>query len=305
MNVKASIDIGSNSVLLLIAQTQPFQELYKDSEVTSLGKGLDQTGVFSEDSMLQTYNVLKRYLSKSREYHLSPSDVLATATEAARVAKNSKEFFATIKKDLGLEIKIITGNAEANLTTMGLLMDTHIHDKVINVMDIGGASTELIKVSVPTKSIIHSVSLPIGSVRISDWINAGHYEAKFAKIMTDFSSELDTFVGDHLYCVAGTMTSLGNMSLQKKTFVEDEVHGMVLERSQIEALFRDYQSWSPDQLSQAFPFLGKRVMAMRGGLSLAYHLIQRLRVKRIQISTYGLRYGLISLSEIPLEFIAK
>jgi len=105
--------------------------------------------------------------------------------------------------------------------------------------------------------------------------------------------------------VAGTMTSLANMFLGNKTFNENEVHGLKLKISDIESLFKKFASFTPEQFSTSFPFLGKRSEAIRGGLTLATHLLQRLRVSEVVVSTYGLRYGTLLAGRVEDEYLAK
>ena len=118
--------------------------------------------------MEDSFKVLSLYQKKCLDHDIDPAKILATATEASRVAKNSSEFYAKVKKELGIDVKIISGEAEAYYSTMGILFDTKITDPEITIMDIGGASTELIKVNTAKKEIIHSFSMPVGAVRMNN-----------------------------------------------------------------------------------------------------------------------------------------
>jgi exopolyphosphatase / guanosine-5'-triphosphate,3'-diphosphate pyrophosphatase len=290
-NKRASIDIGSNSVLLLIAQVEPFVEFEKLSEVTALGRDLDKTNHFHVDSMKDTYDALLKYRDLCLKYEIAPSNIIATATEASRVAKNAREFFVKVKSELGIDVKIIRADEEARLTTKGILFNTTFDEEEIVVMDIGGASTELIKVRIDNFQILDSISLKVGSVRVTDWIRDGHFANALSKLLADNSQKLDYFQTKTLYCVAGTLTSMGNMFLENQEYIESEVHGLELKKIDIEKMFQKYSNWKPEQLLEKFPFLGKRANAIAGGISLTTHLLQRLKVERVVVSTYGLRYG--------------
>ena len=109
---RASIDIGSNSVLLLAADLDEsgnkiLSELLDLSHITSLGKDLDKTKKFHTDSMNATYNALVEYKKELKKINIFPETVLVTATEASRVATNASEFFLKIKEELGFKITII------------------------------------------------------------------------------------------------------------------------------------------------------------------------------------------------------
>lgn len=303
-DIRASIDIGSNSVLLLIADvTNNFQEISKQSYITSLGKELDKNKAFHPESMAATYEAIKNYAIECDKHNIPRSNIIATATEASRVAQNAPEFFDRIKNELGVSIQAITSQAEAYFSTKGILFNSTFESEVITIMDIGGASTELIKVNTKNFNILETISMPIGAVRAAQWLDDGLFVQNLQKIFLDFRNEIDKFQSKNLYCVAGTVTSLGNMHLQHKEFVEDDVHGLVLKAEDVDNLFKKYSEHSPEDFIELFPFLQKRSNSIRGGLHLVYHIVHRLLVKEITISTYGLRYGTILEGKIKKEFL--
>ena len=304
-DLRASIDIGSNSVLLLIADitNNKFQEISKQSFITSLGKELDKNKLFHTDSMAATYEAIKAYAEECDQYDISRENIIATATEASRVAKNAPGFFEKIKNELGVNIQAITSQGEAYFSTKGILFNTTFDSDIITIMDIGGASTELIKVNTKNFNILETISMPIGAVRAAQWLEDGFFVANLQKVFLDFTIEIDKFQSKNLYCVAGTVTSLGNMHLQHKEFVEDDVHGLTLKTEDIDNLFKKYSDLDPKAFLELFPFLQKRSNSIRGGLHLVYHIAHRLLVKEMTISTYGLRYGTILEGKIKKEFL--
>ncbi|MBA2405623.1 MAG: hypothetical protein H0V66_12675 [Bdellovibrionales bacterium] len=303
--LRASIDIGSNSVLLLIADVtnNKFQEISKQSHITSLGKELDKNKVFHAESMQATYEAIKLYAEECDQHQIPRENIIATATEASRVAQNAQEFFDKIKTELGVNILAITSQAEAYFSTKGILLNSKFDSDIITIMDIGGASTELIKVNTKNFNILETISMPIGAVRAAQWLEDGLFVQNLQKIFLDFRNEIDKFQSKSLYCVAGTVTSLGNMHLQHKEFVEDDVHGLVLKVEDIDNMFKKYSEHTPEMFLDLFPFLQKRSNSIRGGLHLVYHITHRLLVKDITISTYGLRYGTILEGKIKKEFV--
>jgi exopolyphosphatase/guanosine-5'-triphosphate,3'-diphosphate pyrophosphatase len=304
-DIRASIDIGSNSVLLLIGDVShgKLKEISKRSEITSLGKELDKNKAFHADSMAATYEAIKSYAEECDKHGVARDKIIATATEAARVAQNALEFFAKIEKELGVSVSIITSDAEAYFSTKGILFDTKFDNEVITIMDIGGASTELIKVNTKNYQILETISMPIGAVRSSQWLDDQLFVQNLQKVFLDFRNEIDKFQAKELFCVAGTVTSLGNMHLQRKEFIEDDVHGLVLKTEDIDTLFKKYSDTTPEVFLDQFPFLQKRSQSIRGGLHLVYHIAHRLLVKQITISTYGLRFGTLLEGRIKKEFI--
>jgi len=303
--LRASIDIGSNSVLLLIADVtnNKFLEISKQSHITSLGKELDKNKLFHPESMLATYEAIKAYAEECDQHNIARENIIATATEASRVAQNAQEFFAKIRTELGVNIQVITSQAEAYFSTKGILFNSTFDSDIITIMDVGGASTELIKVNTKNFNILETISMPIGAVRAAQWLEDGLFVQNLQKIFLDFRNEIDKFQGKDLYCVAGTVTSLGNMHLQHKEFVEDDVHGLILKAEEIDNLFKKFSEHDPSAFLELFPFLQKRSNSIRGGLHLVYHIVHRLLVKEIKISTYGLRFGTILEGKIKKEFL--
>jgi exopolyphosphatase/pppGpp-phosphohydrolase len=94
------------------------------------------------------------------------------------------------------------------------------------------------------------------------------------------------------------------MHLGRKEFVEDDVHGLRMRAEDVDQIFGRCGGWSPEQFEAEFPFLGKRTQAILGGLTLAHHLLHRLAVDEVVISTYGLRYGTFLEGGLRDEYLA-
>lgn len=253
--------------------------------------------------MEATYEALKEYAEDCDKLGVPRDQVLVTATEASRVAQNASEFFNKVQSGLGITVKTITSQAEAYFSTKGILYNSKFNSDVIIIMDIGGASTELIKVNTKNFQILESISMPVGAVRASQWLSENLFVQNLQKVFIDFSIDIDKFQTKELYCVAGTVTSLGNMHLNNKEFVEDDVHGLKLKVEDIDVLFKNYSNTSVEQFLEKFPFLQKRSQSIRGGIHLVYHLVHRLLTKELIISTYGLRYGTLLEGKIKQEFL--
>jgi exopolyphosphatase / guanosine-5'-triphosphate,3'-diphosphate pyrophosphatase len=304
-DIRASIDIGSNSVLLLAADMShgKFNELSRRSEITSLGRELDRHKAFHEESMSATFAALSSYAADCDRMEVPRNEIIVTATEAARVAQNAGAFFSKVERELGLSVQILNAKGEAYYSSRGILFNSNFSSDIITLMDIGGASTELIRLQVKDSTVLDTISMPVGAVRATQWLDDQLFVQNLQKIFLDFRNEIDKFQTKELYCVAGTMTSLGNMHLERKEFVEDDVHGLILKSEDIDQMFKKYAEWSPEKFQESFPFLGKRSRSIRGGLHLVYHLSHRLLVKELSISTYGLRFGTILEGKIKKEHL--
>lgn len=303
---RVSIDIGSNSVLLLAVEIGHdgviTKELLNESFITSLGKDLDVNKRFHADSMKATYEALSEYRKLLDKINFPTQDVIVTATEASRVSTNSREFFKKIKDELGFNIQIISSDGEAYYTALGVVssLERKTSGKKIIVMDIGGASTELIQINIEPFKILKSISLPIGSVRATDWKSKGEFEQKMSEILDKDFSEYQT---DVLVCVAGSMTALASIYLGQKEYVDSKVEGMKISFSSFQGFAKDLRNTSVENLLMLFPFLGKRAPMVGGGSHVAELIGNKLKIDTIKISTRGLRYGTVISGGIDEQFI--
>jgi len=167
--ILAAIDIGSNAARLLISETS----VYKDGTVDytklnllriplRLGFDVFDNGFISEDKKQQLIETLKAYRHLMNIYKVEA--VKACATSAMRDASNSKEILEEVKRLTGLDIKVISGQEEANI-----IYETHIADnlsanKSYMYIDVGGGSTEVSLFS--QNHTIFKESFNIGTIRL-------------------------------------------------------------------------------------------------------------------------------------------
>lgn len=289
---RSSIDIGSNSVLLLAVSYNGKieKEILNLSSITSLGKDLDKNGHFLDAGMKATLLTLKNYQKELLKVGINPADTFVTATEASRVASNARLFFDEVKSETGFNVQIISGDDEAYFTALGVCSGLGTKSQNLTIMDIGGASTELIKVDSNPFQIKSSTSYPVGSVRATDWEREGVYNKKLHQVL---DSSLENYKCDLLVCVAGSMTSLAGMLLNQRVFDDKEIDGTKISIDEFIEFILKIQSMTADELLATYPFLGKRASVISGGASVALEIAKRLKVKELQISTRGLRYGVI------------
>jgi len=167
--VLAAIDIGSNTIHIVVARCQPDTlDIIEDQvELVRLGESVTATGAISPEKRDAAIAVLHRYRALAEQH--SAEQIFTVATEAIRQASNSDEFLEEIKRETGLEVLLISGNAEATLSFYGATYEESKQPDVparIAVMDLGGGSTEL--VTARNMHITWRTSLPIGSGWLHD-----------------------------------------------------------------------------------------------------------------------------------------
>jgi exopolyphosphatase/guanosine-5'-triphosphate,3'-diphosphate pyrophosphatase len=293
--IKVSIDIGSNSVLLLAVEVNPQsnqieKEILNLSHVTSLGKDLDKNKSFLPETMRATFEALAEYKNQIEKIGLKVEDVVVTATEASRVASNAKGFYDDVFKKLGFKTILISGEEEAYYTALGVVSGKRISNEELVIMDMGGASTELIRVINKPFKITSSTSLPVGSVRATDWREALEFDFKMKSILENNFANYQT---DTLLCVAGSMTSLACIYKGLRAFDDKIIDGLKIEFSTFKNFSYDLQKTSVENLHLLFPYLGKRAPMLPAASAVAVLIGEKLGIKNIEISTRGLRYGTI------------
>ena len=141
----ASIDIGTNTVLLLVAEvdtvTKKINSLRNVQRIPRIGKGLSPGRRISKDSIALFYSTLSEYRDIINQFRCEK--VLVSATNAFRIASNKEELVSQIKEKFGFDVHVITGEEEGKFAYLGAISDYHEENNTL-VIDIGGGSTELI-----------------------------------------------------------------------------------------------------------------------------------------------------------------
>ena len=138
----ATIDLGTNTFLLLIAECidGKLRAVYQEEAFVRLGRGVDRTGLISNEAMERGLLCLRNYCETAKKY--GAGKIAACGTSALRDASNSAAFLATVENALALEIRIISGEEEARLSFWGALSKKRHLLPPVYMLDIGGGSTE-------------------------------------------------------------------------------------------------------------------------------------------------------------------
>ncbi len=304
--MKASIDIGSNSVLLVVGEFQSgkFFENLDMAHVTGLGKGIDKTNELAQESMEKTFAVLSEYREKLKTFDILPKNVVVTATEASRVAKNSREFFKKIQKELGFNVLILNPLGEAYFASRGVELGSTSGPPSNNtLMDLGGSSTELIKFGNKPFVFQSFLSLPVGSVRGTEWLKDGVFEKKFKELMSGHGEKIKEFQSEEIIGMAGTITTLAAMMLELQKYSDKKVHDKIFEFEFFQDFVRKLEKLEEKKIQKEFPVVGERYSTIFGGAKVALMLFKKLEVKKIFISTFGLRHGLLTVDKISEKYL--
>jgi exopolyphosphatase/guanosine-5'-triphosphate,3'-diphosphate pyrophosphatase len=162
-----AIDIGSNSIHLVVAQAIPGQHLGmidREKDMIRLGAGTLRLHRMSRKKIDRAITVLKRYKQVCEAQHVD--HIIATATAAVREAHNADEFIERVKREAGLDVSILPGIEEARLIALAVSEVTDFNGRRALIVDIGGGSTELIVTAGAEPDLLLSVRL--GAVRLAE-----------------------------------------------------------------------------------------------------------------------------------------
>jgi exopolyphosphatase/guanosine-5'-triphosphate,3'-diphosphate pyrophosphatase len=242
----ASVDIGTNSVRLLVADTNgpdaPLVTIERLMRITRLGQGVDAARRLHPDAVTRTTDVLREYGGVIRD--LGASRVRATATSAARDAANREEFFDAAQEALGTRPELISGDEEAALSFHGATAELEIGAPYL-VVDVGGGSTEFV---VGTDKPEGSMSVDIGCVRLTEQFlrsdpPAPEELSQAVSVVRDHLADVDREVpaaaaAETLVGLAGTVTTMAAVELGLPAYDRDAIHHFVLTRAAAEDVFR-------------------------------------------------------------------
>ncbi len=294
----AAIDIGTNTILMLIAeQVDGVMRLVRDEHaIARMGKRVDRQRRILPESFDRVEGVLRSYLDICRTERCDM--VLAAGTSALRDAENREDFLDYMRTKLGVSVRILSGDEEARLTyrgaVSGLTNAASLQRRA--VLDIGGGSTEIIEGT--GGEVLTARSVDVGSVRLSERFfpvlpppsAALEYAAREVTAALSFVKPMEA--GRLCIGVAGTLTTLASIDLGLARFERERVDGHLLERPRIEAIF---EKLLPLSLAEVLAI--PQILPQRADIILAGVLILRLYMDRaglasIRVTDRGLRHGL-------------
>jgi exopolyphosphatase/guanosine-5'-triphosphate,3'-diphosphate pyrophosphatase len=306
----AAIDIGTNSVLLTLAQRvsgAEFSILDQRATVTRLGQDVDRTGRLHPEAETRTLTCLAKYRTLMDEAGVSVGR--AVGTSAMRDAQGGEAFVEKATAVLGFRPEVISGLREAELTCVGALsgLDLGPHaDQPVFVFDIGGGSTELIVGTLPKEQgqpvrIEQSTSLNIGSVRLTERNSLSdppsHQQLTQLREQVDAalaSSGITNGTSPLVVGVAGTVTTLAAISLKMSNYDPALIHGHCLSLVEIDRVSAELNALSLEKRLQMPGLSPGRADVIVAGSMLCGQIVRFARASELVVSDRGVRFGLLS-----------
>ncbi len=306
----AVVDVGTNTTRLYLAEVTDGQvtaELTRISRVTRLGAGVDASGRLAADALAREYSVLD-------EYHrlieaAGPDRAVAVMTSAVRDAANGSGFADDVSSRFGLEVHVVTGDEEAQLTYLGAT-DQLDHEGAATaagplaggqptlVFDIGGGSTELV-IGHGDRVDFH-VSTQTGVVRQAD----RHIRsdppttAELTAVAQDVRATLDQAVPAKFRShpgralgVAGTPTSLAAIAQDLDPYDPERVHGYVLSAEERDAIFRRLSAMPLEERRTVKGLHPDRAIAILPGIVILTEIMNLFELDAIEVSEHDILRG--------------
>jgi exopolyphosphatase / guanosine-5'-triphosphate,3'-diphosphate pyrophosphatase len=295
----ATLDVGTNTVLMLVAERDSAGAIHTIADfarITRLGRGVDSSGRLDPHSAAQTLAAIADFVEKARD--LGAEKIVGVATAALRDVSDGAEFIAQVKARAGLDLEIITGETEAQLSylavTKGLQLDPAAK---LLIVDIGGGSTELIRAE-PGRPI-DVVSLQIGSVRLTERFvhhdPPGTREAMDLRLaVNETLQRLDwDFRPDLMVGIAGTVTTVCAIVLGLATYDSKIVHGHRLSQDEVIATIAKLGALPLAERKQLSGLEPGRADVIFAGAAILERIMSHFHMNEVVVSDQGVRWGLL------------
>jgi len=293
----ASIDIGTNTILLLIAEVDQgkLRPLFEAETVVRLGERLQKNGILSDEAMKRGFQTLRQYLDQCQTMEVQK--VFVVGTSALREAKNSEVFLTLVKERLKLSIEAISGEKEAQLSFLAVVKDLKDLKNSTLVIDVGGGSTEFILGR--ADQIIEWVSLPLGIVRfteqylVSDPVKEEEYqkmEMEIRKLLPQIPHPKEPL---SMVSIGGTGTTLASVEQGLEEYVSQKIHHFVLTKEALKNQLFLYRSKTIEERKRILGLPPSRADVILAGGAILYMTMEELKCFSVLISCHGVRYGLL------------
>ncbi|MCO4744180.1 MAG: Ppx/GppA family phosphatase [Proteobacteria bacterium] len=297
-----AIDIGTNSVHLLIAAIDPsghVEVVEKAREQVELGSGGLSAQELTPEAIARGVRALESFKAACDGHDVE--DIYATATSAVREASNGVDFCLAVKEATGIHVRVIAGAEEARLIHLGARRDLDFSAGRVLVFDLGGGSTEFILCD--AEDALLQQSLRIGHIRMSelfhrtDPLGAEDYRALKTAVRGALTPLLHRVRGGDFQSLVGTSGAVRTLAmmatLRRGDQAPEHAHGLVLHRSELDALVRIFRTEPKATYAKLKGMDPKRIHTLPAGAIIVREVMKAFDVTRLVTSERGLRDGLI------------
>ena len=296
-STSAAIDIGSNTIHIVVARCAPktLDILADEVELVRIGESVTATGAISQEKRDAALATLRNYKAIAEQHNATP--IFVVATEAIRQASNSSDFIETIRRELDLEVQLIAGTVEATLT---FLAETYERSQKphapaqLGVMDLGGGSTEVI--TAKHEHITWRTSVPVGSGWLhdrylpSDPPTRDEVNTAYTFLTTYFEGMQIKRTPPSLIMTGGSANSLLALAHNAFQLADNEQR---LTREDIVRCEGLLQALSAEEIAQRYQQPVGRARILSAGALIIRAMMERLHLNEIFVSPHGIREGVL------------
>lgn len=293
----ASIDIGTNTILMLIGEIdgapgiKPIKDFYS---VPRIGKNVSAAKALDSESISRATEVLMRYRKIADEYNVDR--IVASATSAVRDAVNRDEFISRVREKCGIDIEVIEGKTEAELSFLGAVSGENDQNPASLVIDIGGGSTEFSYGRGTEANLVRS--LDVGAVRVTE-VFFRHNPPTDSELVeaTQFTQNaLKAFPfsdvkPDRVFAVAGTATTIALISQKRYEFDAAAVNNYYMSAASLEEVFDRIRTKKPEEIRKLTEAAEGRADVILAGTLILREALEASGARGFLSTDRGLRYG--------------
>jgi exopolyphosphatase/guanosine-5'-triphosphate,3'-diphosphate pyrophosphatase len=307
----AALDLGTNNCRLLVARPSGdgFRVVDAFSRIVRLGEGVSLSGRLSDAAVERAIAALAICGSKMKNKGVTRARLIAT--EACRAAQNGKEFLARVAEELGLVLEVIDRETEACLAATGCtpLVDPQAEGAIL--FDIGGGSSELVRLSrshkasggPPLPQICGWISVPHGVVTLAERYGGFTVTREsYEEMVQEVTGLIAPFVREHggqttstihMLGTSGTVTTIAGVHLNLKRYDRNRVDGCWMGAEEISAVIERLLAMSYDE-RVASPCIGaERADLVLAGCAILEAIRRAFPCPRLRVADRGLREGML------------
>jgi exopolyphosphatase/guanosine-5'-triphosphate,3'-diphosphate pyrophosphatase len=304
----AAIDIGTNSVHMIVVRVRPdlsFEVIDREKEMVRLGAGGLDGRALTPEAMQAALQVLSKFRRLAESHTVD--EVVAVATSAVREAENGGEFLKTVAGETGIRPRVISGTEEARLIHMAAAYGVGAPGEVLVVVDIGGGSVEITRGA--GGAMENGRSFKVGVIRLterfvkSDPISPREERKLVRHIETeagDYLARLAKAGYDRVVGTSGTILSLGAIAAgQHGRAASGSLRNRRIPAKQLRRVRRMMTSLSLDKRVRVPGLEPRRADLSPAGAILIDTIVRRLDADELTLCDLSLREGVV------LDYIAR
>lgn len=288
--ITAIIDIGSNSIKLSIFEKTSrfaFFKIKEEKAYVRLGHdSYKNNNILDENTLEEAFQVLKEFSEIIDTYKVRK--ILCVATSALRDAPNTNSFKNKVAKEIGINIKIISGEREGFLTALGAI-NLLPHQENAVVLDIGGGSSEFTLIE--NGDIKESISLILGNIRLKDLYFDTNKKVEAKEFIKNELEKIPEYFKNKKLIITGGITKEISKIIMSEDYPLQDIQAYEYNTNENLEHIKNLSMLSINELKE----LGvskQRLDTINIGASLFYYILKHLSPNTVQVSRAGLREGL-------------